>query len=103
MARRFKKAKKEGKPRTAKGVTAFWALVKDVSQKGPLRFVLNGEYGKEIKFRIENGVIEESYAIRDALLPAMATLRLACDEAETLCPKSYWPFPTYGDLLFGVR
>ena len=29
-------------------------------------------------------------------------LRAFCDEAETLTSAEYWPFPTYGDLLFGV-
>ena len=32
----------------------------------------------------------------------MAALRALCDEAETLTGAAYWPFPTYGDLLFGV-
>ncbi|MBR2407327.1 MAG: glutamine synthetase III [Lachnospiraceae bacterium] len=45
----------------------------------------------------------EANAIRDILLGKMYELRLACDEAETVTAKSYWPFPTYGDLLFGVR
>ncbi len=45
----------------------------------------------------------EANAIRDTLLGKMYELRLACDEAETITAKSYWPFPTYGDLLFGVR
>ena len=42
-------------------------------------------------------------AIRDGVLAKMSQLRLPCDEAETLTAKQYWPFPTYGDLLFGVR
>ena len=48
-------------------------------------------------------VAKESAAIRDVVLPRMSELRLACDEAETLTAKKYWPFPTYGDLLFSVR
>ncbi|MDE7325273.1 MAG: glutamine synthetase III [Lachnospiraceae bacterium] len=48
-------------------------------------------------------VIAQSYFIRDEILPKMAQLRAACDEAETLTAKDGWPFPTYGDLLFGVR
>ena len=48
-------------------------------------------------------VTAESAMIRDSLLGLMGELRLACDEAETLTSKEYWPFPTYGDLLFGVR
>ncbi len=42
-------------------------------------------------------------AVRDSILPKMAELRAACDEAETITSKDYWPFPTYGELLFGVR
>ena len=46
---------------------------------------------------------QESYAIRDSILPKMCQLRLPCDEAEMLTARKYWPFPTYGDLLFGVN
>ncbi|WP_251317297.1 glutamine synthetase III [Flintibacter muris] len=49
------------------------------------------------------GIKGEAEAIRDTVLPRMGQLRLACDEAETLTARKYWPFPTYGDLLFGVR
>ena len=41
--------------------------------------------------------------IRDVVLSKMGELRVACDEAETMTAKKYWPFPTYGDLLFGVK
>ena len=44
----------------------------------------------------------DRYVVRDEVLPRMAELRAVCDEAETLTASSYWPFPTYGDLLFGV-
>ena len=46
---------------------------------------------------------EEANAIRDNVLVKMDELRSACDEAETVTAKKYWPFPTYGDLLFGVK
>ena len=45
---------------------------------------------------------EQSLLIRDQVLPRMCRLRAPADEAETLTAKKYWPFPTYGDLLFGV-
>ncbi|MBR4341811.1 MAG: glutamine synthetase III [Lachnospiraceae bacterium] len=48
-------------------------------------------------------IIEESEMIRDNVLPAMTELRVVCDEAETLTDRAHWPFPTYGELLFGVR
>ena len=49
------------------------------------------------------GVEAEANAIRDTILGRMSELRVACDEAETLTAKKYWPYPTYGDLLFGVK
>ncbi len=49
------------------------------------------------------GVILEANMIRDIVLAKMGELRLACDEAETVTAKKYWPFPTYGDLLFSVK
>jgi glutamine synthetase len=39
---------------------------------------------------------------RDKLVPAMAELRAVADELETLVAKEYWPFPTYGELLFNI-
>ncbi len=48
-------------------------------------------------------IVSQSYEIRDNILSKMSELRASCDEAEMLTDKSYWPFPTYGDLLFGVR
>ena len=56
-----------------------------------------------IKYRAISDVTEASCMIRDDILQKMAELRVVCDEAETLTAESYWPFPTYGDLLFGVR
>ncbi|MBQ6240325.1 MAG: glutamine synthetase III [Firmicutes bacterium] len=47
--------------------------------------------------------IELGYAIRDKLLPEMSELRVLVDQAETMTAKSYWPYPSYGDILFSVR
>ena len=44
----------------------------------------------------------EAFRIRDLVLQRMAGLRALCDEAETITAADYWPFPTYGDLLFKV-
>ena len=53
------------------------------------------------------GTVEDITAkanlIRDELLQKMAELRVVCDEAESATAKEYWPFPTYGDLLYSVR
>ena len=56
-----------------------------------------------IRLHDAKNIIEESEKIRDDILTRMCELRVACDEAETVTAKSYWPFPTYGDILFSVK
>ncbi len=56
-----------------------------------------------IKIHDAEDILEESEMVRDTLLPVMSELRVPCDKAELLTAKSYWPFPTYEDLLFGVK
>ena len=51
----------------------------------------------------EEDMIAESAKIRDTVLPKMEALRKPCDEAETVTAREYWPFPTYGELLFSVK
>ncbi len=36
----------------------------------------------------------------DAVIPCMTNLRTHADALEMLTDKSYWPYPTYSDLLF---
>ena len=48
-------------------------------------------------------VTATSEAVRDEMLPAMVQLRQAVDQAETITASSFWPYPSYGQLLFGVR
>ena len=38
----------------------------------------------------------------DYIVPGMALLRAPVDEAERFVERSYWPMPTYSDLLFKV-
>ncbi len=56
-----------------------------------------------VKVQDAKDIIEESAMVRDLLLPVMSELRAPCDKAEQLTARSYWPFPTYGELLFGVK
>ena len=56
-----------------------------------------------MKIRDTEDIVSEAAAIRDTVLPAMSELRIPCDRAELLTAKSYWPFPTYGDILFSVK
>ena len=47
-------------------------------------------------------IIGTSEAVRDHVLPKMEDLRKYVDEAEMLSSEKYWPFPSYGKLLFSV-
>lgn len=48
-------------------------------------------------------ISKQAYAVRDSVIARMEELRAASDEAETLTSKKYWPYPTYGDILFSVK
>ena len=48
-------------------------------------------------------IIKTSEAVRDKVLPDMEKLRGYVDEAEMLTSERYWPFPSYGKLLFSVN
>lgn len=47
-------------------------------------------------------ILEQALAYRNDVIPAMQEIRIVADQLETLTGKSYWPFPTYGELLFSV-
>ena len=55
-----------------------------------------------ISLGLVSDVTTQANMIRDEILPDMNLLRAPVDEAETLTAAKYWPFPTYGELLFGV-
>ena len=43
---------------------------------------------------------EAALYYRNVILSDMDVMRIHADLLETLTEKSYWPFPTYSDLLF---
>ncbi len=69
----------------------------------------------ELYHRVEgmNGILARAAGIgdslklacfcRDSILPAMTELREIADALETVTGPENWPFPTYGELLFGVK
>ncbi len=44
----------------------------------------------------------EAEFYKDGVIPAMADLRAIADKMEEEVGEKYWPFPTYGELLFSV-
>ena len=47
-------------------------------------------------------VTEQAMYYKDKVLPKMEELRSYVDELETLIAEKCWPFPNYGELMFGV-
>lgn len=47
-------------------------------------------------------VTEEASYYKDTVFAAMQELRAVADELEGIVGENYWPFPTYGALLFSV-
>lgn len=56
-----------------------------------------------VTVRSLDDIVEQADAIRDKVLAKMGELRAPADEAEGLVAEEFWPYPTYGDLLFGVK
>ena len=46
--------------------------------------------------------IEVATYYKDSVITAMTELRAIVDEMETLVSSDYWPYPSYGDLMFRV-
>ena len=50
----------------------------------------------------EENIEDRAQYYKNNVLPAMQQLRVVADELEMLVAEEYWPFPTYGDLLFKI-
>lgn len=48
-------------------------------------------------------VAKLSMFYKDTVIPDMTALRISGDEMETIASAEKWPYPSYGELLFGVR
>ena len=47
-------------------------------------------------------LLSRAIYLRSTVLPAMEQVRIYADTLETMVDRTYWPFPTYADLLFTV-
>ena len=50
----------------------------------------------------EENIEERAQYYKNYIFSGMQELRAVADELETLVGEEYWPFPTYGDLLFKI-
>jgi glutamine synthetase len=56
---------------------------------------------KEAKSQTDNYALAKAF--ETDVLPKMKAIRAAVDHAECITGSEAWPYPTYADLLFGVR
>ncbi len=88
------------------GMTAEYEMnmVKKLTELTTKMYKAYGKLEKATEY-LEKHIGEgEAIAIycKDTVIPAMKKLRAPADEMESLVGKKYWPYPTYGELLFYV-
>ena len=49
-----------------------------------------------------SNVLEEAKFYRNTIFTDMEEIRATADSIESLVGEKYWPYPTYGELLFSV-
>ena len=49
------------------------------------------------------GVYEISKYYKDEVLTKMNELRNTVDTLESITPSKYWPYPSYGEILYSVN
>lgn len=62
--------------------------------------------GEAVRTAIDERPSDDEAAMffcRDTIIPAMNEARSYADKLELLVDRSYWPFPTYSELLFSER
>ncbi len=55
---------------------------------------------QEILAHVPGGTAAAADYHRNTVVPVMNTLREYADILEAITDKSYWPYPTYSDILF---
>ncbi len=50
-----------------------------------------------------NDIQEQAEYFRNTIFTEMNSLRRDVDDAETITASEFWPYPSYGELLFGIR
>ena len=48
-------------------------------------------------------VVAKANYYKDSVIDIMNKLRVLVDELETITCSDYWPYPSYGELLFGIK
>ncbi len=77
--------------------------LKEISNGLSKAYFLKLELEKALDEKPTSSVEEISLYYKEKILPLMEEIRTIIDGIEAKVDKSFWPYPSYGDLLFGVR
>lgn len=75
------------------------ALIESLSQATDRLYIKCMDLQKALNKIPEDVQLGVAYC-KDVIIAQMNSLRANADELESLTDKSYWPYPTYSDLLF---
>ena len=66
-------------------------------------FTLTGELKMAVSTAERStDVLDKARQYHDVILKLMSDIRKYADSAESVVPSDYWPYPSYGDLLFNI-
>ena len=83
--------------------TVEYELITKLSAANREIFTLTGQLKMAISSAERSrDVLERATEYHDNILKLMADIRKYSDSAESVVPNSYWPYPSYGDLLFKI-
>lgn len=78
-------------------------LVKKLSILNDETFAAVEKLEADLKAIDKNDVLPASQAMAHRIVPDMDEVRRLADEMETLTSADYWPYPTYFDILYGIK
>lgn len=78
-------------------------LVKKLSILNDETFIAVEKLEADLKAIDKNDVLPASQAMAHRIVPDMDEVRRLADEMETLTSADYWPYPTYFDILYGIK
>jgi glutamine synthetase len=58
---------------------------------------------KDLKAIDKHDIKPASQSMAHTVIPDMEGIRAVVDEMETITSSEYWPYPTYFDILYGVK
>ena len=92
-----------GADQSGADVPFMYTLVRDLSECAKKAYEQSNELETAAESAKATKDVQDraNYCVNN-VIPVMKSLREACDKAESLSSEKYWPFPTYGDILFSV-